>query len=99
LLLLFFRVLLGWERARPSPAKAEAMEHTAKSLPAYQGGSLLEHLHGQKLAALSNRLEQMERLERNAAALSEHYAGMVPRPWIALPPRNITASTTCFSQG
>ena len=53
------------------------MEHTAKCLPAYQGGSLLEQLHGQKLAALSNRLEQMERLERNAAALSEHYAGMV----------------------
>jgi hypothetical protein len=39
------------DRARPSPAKADAMEHAAKCLLANQEGPLLEQLIGQKLAA------------------------------------------------
>jgi hypothetical protein len=42
LLALIFGIFLGWGRARPSPAKAEAMEHAARRLSAYQGGPLLE---------------------------------------------------------
>jgi hypothetical protein len=42
--------------------------------------------------ALRSRRQRMERLEHNADALSEHYAGMVPETLDS-------ASTTCFSQG
>src|SRR5215211_657435 len=50
-LLVIFGVLLGRDRARPPPAKAQTMEHATEGLRANQDDSPLEQLHGQKLAA------------------------------------------------